>query len=363
MNNKCQQWPRNPRLGAGFHRVSSVARVAWAALALALGSGPAAAGGNRPADPPRLSGQVTGTGLLAASNGKGVGGGTSNGNGTGAPGEAALPGAGAAMQDPAQLQGAVAVQDAVAVQGTVPAAVPEVRLAAASGNGHWHIVPRTLEAGIVINVPQRMLFLFEGGALRGAWRVTAGKPDWPTPTGAFTVVNRQKDKTWMVPPSIQAEMRRERKRVLTEVPPGPDNPLGRHWIGLSMPGIGIHGTNAPSSIYGLRSHGCVRMHPRDVSQLFDRVAAGTPGEMIYTPALLARTPDGRVYAEVHADAYRKGVNPVRVLRALAVDNGLDALIDWKRVEAVAKARQGRAVEVGLPGTGSQKKTRVRLASR
>ena len=52
------------------------------------------------------------------------------------------------------------------------------------------------------------------------------------------------------------------------MPPGPDNPLGKHWLGLSIHGYGIHGTIAPSSIYQFRTHGCIRLHPDDIAELF-----------------------------------------------------------------------------------------------
>lgn len=210
-----------------------------------------------------------------------------------------------------------------------------------------HVVPAADEDGILVNVPQRMLFHFAEGRLLAAYPVTAGRPDWRTPLGAFTVINRQTDKPWFVPPSIQEEMRREGRPVLTRVEPGPDNPLGRHWIGLSMPAIGIHGTNAPSSIYALRSHGCIRMHPDDVAALFERVAVGTPGRIVYRPALLAALPDGRVFVEVNRDEYRLGPEPVAALRALAESRGLAERIDWQRVAAVAAAREGIAREVTL----------------
>jgi lipoprotein-anchoring transpeptidase ErfK/SrfK len=115
-----------------------------------------------------------------------------------------------------------------------------------------HLAGYRLADGIVINLPQRMLFLFRQSRVAGAWPVAVGRPDWPTPTGAFTVISLERDKTWYVPLSIQNEMRREGRPVLTRVAPGPDNPLGRHWIGLSLPAIGIHGTIAPASIYGFR---------------------------------------------------------------------------------------------------------------
>lgn len=211
-----------------------------------------------------------------------------------------------------------------------------------------HVVPAEAADGILINVPQRMLFHFEQGSLRAAFPVTAGRPDWRTPLGAFTVANRQTDKPWIVPKSIQAEMLREGKPVLTRVEPGPDNPLGRHWIGLSMQGIGIHGTNAPSSIYALRSHGCIRMHPDDVADLFERIAVGTPGRIVYHPALLAALPDGRVFVEVHRDAYRLAGEPLPALRTLAEAQGVADRVDWALAAEVAAARDGIAREVTLP---------------
>ncbi len=210
-----------------------------------------------------------------------------------------------------------------------------------------HIVPREFPDGIVINVPQRMLFHFTGGALRAAYPVGLGRPSWPTPRGSFKVVDLQKDKAWCVPPSIQEEMRREGKPVLTKVPPGPQNPLGRHWIGLSLPGIGIHGTIAPSSVYSFRSHGCIRLHPDDVAELFARVRIGTPGEIIYYPLLLAQLPDGRVFAEVHPDIYRRGVSPEQAFAQLISERGLTQAVDPGKLAAAIGARDGIARDVTM----------------
>lgn len=208
-----------------------------------------------------------------------------------------------------------------------------------------HIVPTLREDGLLINVAQRMLFHLSDGRLSGAYPIAAGRPDWPTPRGTFRVVDLQRDKAWIVPPSIQREMAREGKEVLSRVEPGPDNPLGRHWIGLSIPGIGIHGTNAPASLYALRSHGCIRLHPEDVAELFGRVARGTPGEIVYHPVLLGRLPDGRVFVEAHPDAYRLGPDPQPALRHIADSLGLREAIDWPAVAQVLRAREGIARDV------------------
>ena len=209
-----------------------------------------------------------------------------------------------------------------------------------------HIVPATLDDGILINIPQRMLFNFSHGKLFAAYPVGLGKPAWPTPAGDFEIVSRVQNKTWIVPLSIQEEMRLEGKAVLEEVPPGPDNPLGAHWLGLSIWGYGIHGTIAPSSVYHFRSHGCIRLHPDDIAELFDRVEVGTTGLLIYQPVLLALTEDGRILLEVHRDIYNMGIDPALTVRAMAEANSLSQDIDWPRVDSVIAAQEGLAREVG-----------------
>jgi L,D-transpeptidase ErfK/SrfK len=216
-----------------------------------------------------------------------------------------------------------------------------------------HVVPPPIDEGIVINLPQRMLFLFRAGRLARAFPIAIGRADWRTPTGEFTVINRQTDKTWIVPASIQEEMRREGRPVLTSVPPGPDNPLGRHWIGLSLPAIGIHGTNAPASVYGFRSHGCMRAHPDDIAELFDRVSVGERGRIVYLPLLLARGADGRIWFEANPDVYRMGAGTLETVRAMLRDRGIaEDSVDWPLIETMLRARDGLAREVGIDRDGS-----------
>ena len=218
-----------------------------------------------------------------------------------------------------------------------------------------HLVPAaTDDDGVVINLPQRMLFHFDARELVGAYPVGLGRPSWPTPVGTFKIISRVKNKPWLVPKSIQEELRAEGKVVVEEVPPGPDNPLGSHWLGMSMPGYGIHSTIAPASIYHFQSHGCIRLHPDDIGELFDAVKVGTPGRLIYQPVLLAWLDDGRILLEVHPDAYAKAGDPFEVAHAMAQAYGLVPGIDWARAEAVIAAQEGIAREVGhLPRTRTQ----------
>lgn len=212
-----------------------------------------------------------------------------------------------------------------------------------------HIVPEALDDGILINLPQRMLFHFSQGKLREAYPVGLGKPSWATPQDEFKVVSKVENKTWVVPKSIQEEMRREGKIVREKVPPGPDNPLGKYWLGLDLWGYGIHSTIAPTSIYQFRSHGCIRLHPDDIAELFEQVRVGTQGRIIYQPVLLAVIEDGRILLEVHRDIYKKGIDPAQTVRDMAEANGFSHALDWPAVDAVIAAQDGIAREVGRLG--------------
>ena len=209
-----------------------------------------------------------------------------------------------------------------------------------------HIVPDGYQEGVVINVPQRMLFLFEHGTLVAAYPVAAGRADWPTPLGTFTIGVKEIDPAWDVPVSIQREMARHGRPVVSRVAPGHGNPLGDRWLGLAGLDVGIHGTNQPTSIFRLTTHGCIRLHPDDARDFFERVAVGTPVAIIYEPIQIAVTEAGQVWLEVHADAYRQVPESSARVRQLLAEAGAEALAASKVVEAALRRRAGRAVEIG-----------------
>jgi L,D-transpeptidase ErfK/SrfK len=215
-----------------------------------------------------------------------------------------------------------------------------------------HIVPAVRPAeGILINVPQRMLFLFRAGALAGAYPVGLGRPDWQTPIGSYRIASRERDKAWIVPRSIQEEMRQRGRPVLTRVEPGPDNPLGGYWLGLDREECGIHGTLAPASVYAFQSHGCVRMHRDDIDELFGSVEIGEEVRIIYRPVMVAHGAGSDVLLEVHPDVYDRGGMPMSELEALARDYGL--AIDWARVRRVIAEREGIPRSVGTTGSAAE----------
>jgi L,D-transpeptidase ErfK/SrfK len=164
--------------------------------------------------------------------------------------------------------------------------------------------PPALRSGILINIPQRLLFLIAGGDVVARYPVGLGRPDWPTFIGEFTIAIKEVDPVWDVPVSIQEELRLAGRPVVTRVPPGPANPLGKYWLGLSVAGYGIHGTNAPASISKFQTHGCIRMLAADIEDLFARVEVGTAGATIYEPIVMDDI-DGALWMEAHPDIYRR----------------------------------------------------------
>jgi L,D-transpeptidase ErfK/SrfK len=210
-----------------------------------------------------------------------------------------------------------------------------------------HAVPHGIADGIVINVPQRMLFVYAGGVVTAAYPVAAGQASWRTPLGTFAIAAKEVDPTWDVPPSIQREMAAQGKPVVTKVGPGGANPLGDRWLGIAGTGIGIHGTNVPAGIYRLGTHGCVRLHPEDIRDLYDRVDVGAVVRIIYEPVLVAVQPDARVWVEVHADVYRRTGDLLARALWLIDEEEAHALVDPAALRACVAARSGRACEVTL----------------
>src|SRR5688500_1655473 len=186
-----------------------------------------------------------------------------------------------------------------------------------------HIVPALPPgATLVINVPQRMLFATTSSGV-SAYPVAVGRRDWPTPLGEFSIATKEVNPTWDVPESIREEARRAGRSLPLRVPPGPNNPLGAYWLGLSVGSVGVHGTNAPASIYRVTTHGCVRLHPDDIAALFGQVTVGTRGVLLYAPVLMAVVGDD-VFVEAHRDIYGRGpADALAFLRARAQE--LDVL--------------------------------------
>jgi hypothetical protein len=122
---------------------------------------------------------------------------------------------------------------------------------------------------IQINVATRTLRLFESGSLIKEYPVAVGKPATKTPLGIFEIKNKAINPYW--------------NNKGNGVAPGPRNPLGIRWMGISIPKgtYGIHGNNVPSSISTFASGGCIRMYNNDVEELYSKVGLKTTVQIIY----------------------------------------------------------------------------------
>jgi lipoprotein-anchoring transpeptidase ErfK/SrfK len=113
---------------------------------------------------------------------------------------------------------------------------------------------------IIVSLEDRKLALIENGQVRKIYAVAVGKPSTPSPEGIFTIERRVANPVY----------HHDGKTVL----PGPGNPVGTRWMGLSKSGYGIHGTNEPRSIGKAASHGCIRMARRELEEFYALVAVG-----------------------------------------------------------------------------------------
>ena len=131
------------------------------------------------------------------------------------------------------------------------------------------VTPDTFGPVVVIQRGTKRLALYKGRKLVRKFGVATGLAQYPTPIGSFKIVTKLRNPTWNPPNSDWA-------RGASPIPPGPGNPLGTRWMGISSPAIGIHGTPDAASIGYSRSHGCVRMHVSEAEWLFENVDIGTP---------------------------------------------------------------------------------------
>ena len=135
------------------------------------------------------------------------------------------------------------------------------------------IRPATTRASIgdviVIRRGLNRLYLYDGMKLRRTFGVATGQSRYPTPLGKFEIIVKWRNPWWYPP---QSDWAKDAKPI----PPGPGNPLGTRWMGISSPAVGIHGTPDAASIGYSVSHGCIRMLIPEVEWLFNQVEIGTP---------------------------------------------------------------------------------------
>lgn len=216
-----------------------------------------------------------------------------------------------------------------------------------------HLLPAAPRRGIVINLAELRLYVFPvAGGTVSTYPISVGRSGWETPAGATFVTRKEAGQTWYPPPSIRAE----NPALPHAVPPGPSNPLGAFAVYLDWPRYLIHGTNRPSSIGRRVSHGCIRLYPEDIAELYRQAAVGMPVSVVDQPLKIGHDAAGTIYLEVHPTARqndqieRDGVAthepPAGLIGMIAERLGgeLDR-IDWNAVRAAAAERGGMPVRI------------------
>ncbi len=222
------------------------------------------------------------------------------------------------------------------------------------------ILPNAPRSGLVLNIASKRLFYYPDKGFQEPVVIThpigIGRVGWSTPTGSTKVVRKDKDPSWRVPPSVLEEHIEKGDPLPAVVPPGPENPLGKHVLRLGMPGYLIHGTNKPDGV-GMRvSHGCVRLYPEDIEFLYDNVPIGARVTIVNQPYLVGWLGNA-IYIEAHAPLE----DDERDLQAKIENELFEAsrnrqipshAIDWEKVTKVTREARGLPIPVtkGSPET-------------
>ncbi|MBN1238875.1 MAG: L,D-transpeptidase family protein [Gammaproteobacteria bacterium] len=217
-----------------------------------------------------------------------------------------------------------------------------------------YVLPVAPREGIVINVPELRLYYFPPDRPDKVVThpISIGRMDWQTPLGVTTVVAKADNPSWYPPQSIREEHAARNDPLPAVVPPGPDNPLGKHALRLGIPGYLIHGTNKPSGV-GMRvTHGCIRMFPEDIEALFGAVPTGTRVNIVNQPYKLGWSDNGGLFLEVHpplAEEVERGEwTATQLTRAfVAATSERRAQFSWDAAEKIVRDARGVPVAVAI----------------
>ncbi len=206
------------------------------------------------------------------------------------------------------------------------------------------ILPESIYKGLIVNIAEMRLYQYiidvKGYSLVKTYPIGTGVKGYETPLGQYRIVEKAKDPSWYVPPSIK----KERPELPDIIGPGEENPLGTHALRLSNPLLLIHGTNRPLSIGRTSSRGCIRLYNQDIAELFRSVELNTMVKIVYQPIKVGER-DGRVYIESHRDYLKKIHDPFETANILLKKNKLYNAVDMELVKKILEEQKGIPVDV------------------
>jgi len=150
--------------------------------------------------------------------------------------------------------------------------VPPFQIEGLREVGSLPVKPEFAKRLIKIDTRYRMLDIIDGDKLIGSYPITPGSQKLPAPIGTWKIVGIA-TMPWFRWDEAMLN-HGERSENFYNIPPGPRNPVGIAWIGLSKRGIGIHGTNSPDTIGRSGSHGCIRLANWDAARVINQVTEG-----------------------------------------------------------------------------------------
>ena len=215
-----------------------------------------------------------------------------------------------------------------------------------------YILPSAERKGIVLNLPEMRLYYFHSDSFEKipmvtTYPVSVGRMDWNTPLGKARIELKHKDPSWRPPASLKLEAAAEGEPLPDVIPPGPDNPLGRYALRLSIPGYLIHSTNKPYGV-GMRvTHGCVRMYPEDIEELFPFVPIHTKVQIVNQPIKLGWQ-DKTLFLEIHPlmdEDREKNLACIAYEMILAEIENKDAILDITTIKRALQEKSGMPVPI------------------
>jgi L,D-transpeptidase ErfK/SrfK len=218
-----------------------------------------------------------------------------------------------------------------------------------------HVLPDGPREGIVVNLAERRLYFFadswpdRDGPVVDTHPVGVGLIDRATPVIETRVTARLEDPAWYPNAATRAYYAREGRELPARVPPGPENPLGRHALVLADDALLIHGTHRPDGVGLAVSQGCIRLFPESIAWLIEQVPVGTPVRIVDQPVRVGWR-DEVLYLEV--DPVEAGLPDwpaVRDRLEREIAERPDARLDLDRAEAAWRSADGVPVAVGGPG--------------
>ncbi|MDE1464881.1 L,D-transpeptidase family protein [Spartinivicinus poritis] len=213
------------------------------------------------------------------------------------------------------------------------------------------ILPPGPRKGVVINLAELRLYYYPpNDPVVMVYPIGIGRKGWETPLGKTRITQKKPNPSWRPPESIRQERAMKGEFLPDVIPPGPNNPLGKFALRLGFRGSYlIHGTNLDFGV-GMRvSHGCIRLFPDDIEELFYWVDRGTPVRVIHEPYKIGKL-NGEFYVEAHEPLSEKKQHhqaaPYRALESwFEVIDAQKATVDQRKILDVLTEQQGMPVKV------------------